>query len=315
MPTATTDSAPAIRAQRLTRRFGEIVAVDDVDLTIPRGQIYGFLGPNGSGKTTTIRMFCGLLTPSGGEVEVLGYNIPKQAEKLRRSIGYMTQRFSLYEDLSVRENLDFMAQIYSLSRSRHRRRVEDLLTEYRLNDKAEQRAATLSGGQRQRLALAAATIHEPAMLFLDEPTSAVDPQSRRDFWESLFALVEGGTTILVSTHYMDEAERCHRLAILDEGKLVAEGDPRVLMESIDAHVIEVETESLRGARAALGGIPTVMSVAQLGTRLHALVDRVEGNPERRVRAALEDAGVRATIGLTRASLEDVFVAATRSRAA
>jgi len=190
MPTATTDSATAIRAEGLTRRFGELIAVDDVDLTIPRGQIYGFLGPNGSGKTTTIRMLCGLLTPSGGEVEVLGYRIPKQAESLRRSIGYMTQRFSLYEDLSVRENLDFMAEIYSLSRARHRQRVEVLLAEYRLADKAEQRAGTLSGGQRQRLALAAATIHEPALLFLDEPTSAVDPRSRRDFWESLFALID-----------------------------------------------------------------------------------------------------------------------------
>jgi len=306
---------PAIRAEGLTCRFGELVAVDHVALSIPRARIYGFLGPNGSGKTTTIRMLCGLLTPSEGEARVLGRDVPREAESLRRAIGYMTQRFSLYEDLSVRENLEFMGEIYSLPRARRRRRVEALLAEFWLEDRAGQRAGTLSGGQKQRLALAGATIHEPELLFLDEPTSAVDPQSRRDFWESLFALVDGGTTILVSTHYMDEAERCHGLAILDAGRLVAEGSPRALMDGIDAHVIEVETEALRAARAALDALPTVLSVAQLGTRLHALVDLAEHDPEGRVRRAFEAAGVPATIELARASLEDVFVAATRKQAA
>jgi ABC-2 type transport system ATP-binding protein len=311
MSTGATDADLAVEARGLTRRFGGLTAVDHVDLAIPRARIYGFLGPNGSGKTTTIRMLCGLLRPSEGEAEVLGYRVPREAERLRRSIGYMTQRFSLYEDLSVQENLDFMGEIYSLPRARRRQRVEELLSEYRLDDHARQRAGTLSGGQRQRLALAASTIHEPPLLFLDEPTSAVDPQSRRDFWESLFALVERGTTILVSTHYMDEAERCHALAILDRGALVAEGAPRELMEKIDAHVIEIETDSLRAARNALDGIPSVLSVAQLGTRLHALLDPDEADPEARVRAALAACDGHFSVALTRASLEDVFVAVTR----
>jgi len=305
------DTSPAIEARGLTRRFGDLTAVDGVDLSIPRAQIYGFLGPNGSGKTTTIRMLCGLLTPSAGEADVLGHRVPAEAESLRLSIGYMTQRFSLYEDLTVRENLDFMGRIYSLPRPRRRRRIEALLAEYRLEDRTEQRAGTLSGGQRQRLALAASTIHEPPLLFLDEPTSAVDPQSRRDFWESLFALVEADTTILVSTHYMDEAERCHGLAILDRGRLVGEGAPRDLMREIDAHVIEVETEALRDARAALDQVPSLLSVAQIGTRLHALLDRDEADPEGRVREAFARGGVTASLELTQASLEDVFVATTQ----
>jgi ABC-2 type transport system ATP-binding protein len=306
-----TDSEFAIEARGLTRRFGSLTAVDHVELSIPRARIYGFLGPNGSGKTTTIRMLCGLLTPTEGEAQVLGFSVPKQAEGLRRSIGYMTQRFSLYEDLSVRENLDFIGEIYSLTPTRRRQRIKDLLVEYQLADQAGQRAGTLSGGQRQRLALAASTIHEPPLLFLDEPTSAVDPQSRRDFWESLFALVDRGTTILVSTHYMDEAERCHGLAILDRGKLVVEGTPRELIQGIRAHVIEIEADSLRQARAALAGIPSVLSVAQLGTRLHALIDPVEADPEERVRQALLGCDGHASVERTRASLEDVFVAATR----
>ena len=306
-----TDAAPAILARGLTRRFGKKTAVDHVDLAIPKAQIYGFLGPNGSGKTTTIRMLCGLLKPSEGEAEVLGHRVPERAERLRRSIGYMTQRFSLYEDLSVRENLRFMGEIYALARVRRRQRVDELLARYRLEDLVNQRAGTLSGGQRQRLALAASTIHEPPLLFLDEPTSAVDPQSRRDFWESLFALVDQGTTILVSTHYMDEAERCHGIAILDEGRLVAEGAPRELMEGIDAHVVEIETQALRRARAALDSLPSVMSVAQLGTRLHALLDPQVDEPARTVQTALEQAGVDASVEHTQASLEDVFVAVTR----
>ncbi len=300
----------AIHARGLTRRFGALTAVDRVELSIPPARIYGFLGPNGSGKTTTIRMLCGLLTPSEGEAEVLGHRVPDDAERLRLEIGYMTQLFSLYGDLTIRENLEFVGEIYGLATARRRRRIEELLEIYRLGDRAGQRADTLSGGQRQRLALAAAVIHEPRLLFLDEPTSAVDPQSRRDFWESLFQLVEGGTTILVSTHYMDEAERCHGLGILDQGRLVAEGAPRELMQGIDATVIEVETEALRAARAVLDRIAEVLSVAQLGTRLHALVDPTWDDAEGRVRAAFAAADVSASVEITRASLEDVFVAAT-----
>jgi ABC-2 type transport system ATP-binding protein len=303
----------AIDARGLTRRFGAFTAVDHVDLAIPRAHVYGFLGPNGSGKTTTIRILCGLLAPSEGEARVLGLPVPGDAESLRRRIGYMTQRFSLYDDLTVRENLEFMGEIFSLRPARRRERVDALLREYRLAERAGQRAGTLSGGQRQRLALAAAMVHEPELLFLDEPTSAVDPENRREFWESLFQLADRGTTILVSTHYMDEAERCHGIAILDRGALVAEGEPRALLRAIDATVLEIEADRLRAARAVLAGIEEVTSVAQLGTRLHALVRPELADPDGRVRAALERAGVPGRVRVADASLEDVFVAATRGR--
>jgi ABC-2 type transport system ATP-binding protein len=300
----------AISARGLTRRFGNLTAVDHVDLTIPKAQIYGFLGPNGSGKSTTIRMLCGLLLPSEGAVEVLGHDATRESEKLRQKIGYMTQRFSLWEDLTVLENLGFIADIFGIRRSERARRLEAALDEYNLRDRVAQRAGTLSGGQKQRLALAAAALHEPELLLLDEPTSAVDPQSRRDFWESLFRLVGQGTTILVSTHYMDEAERCHRLAILDSGRLVAEGSPQALMENIDAVVIEVETEDIAEARSALANVAAVNSIAQLGTRLHVLLDRATPDPQGLVRGAFERARVKAAVEITRASLEDVFVAST-----
>lgn len=207
----------AIESSNLTRRFGTLTAVDHINLAIPRQRIYGFLGPNGSGKSTTIRMLCGLLTPTEGTVTVLNYRVPEQAEILKQKIGYMTQRFSLYEDLTVFENLKFIARIYCMSKDQWQQRIVQAMETYHLTDLSRQFAGTLSGGQRQRLSLACATLHRPELLFLDEPTSAVDPQSRRDFWDNLFQLVEDGTTILVSTHYMDEAERCHRLAILDQG--------------------------------------------------------------------------------------------------
>jgi ABC-2 type transport system ATP-binding protein len=302
---------PAIRTRGLTRRFGRVTAVDGVDLEIPRRAIYGFLGPNGSGKSTTIRMLCGLLTPSSGEATVLGLEVPRDAEKLRRKLGYMTQRFSLYEDLTVRENLAFLAEIYSLRAAAARARIEVLLEEFHLGELAAQRAGTLSGGQRQRLALAGATLHEPELLFLDEPTSAVDPQSRRDFWETLYDLVERGATILVSTHFMDEAERCHGLAILDRGRVVASGAPERLMREIDAAVVEIETEEPRAARAALERVAAVRSVAQVGARLRALVDPALADPAAQLGAALRGARVDAHTALARASLEDVFVAATR----
>jgi ABC-2 type transport system ATP-binding protein len=304
----------AIEARGLTRRFGDHIAVNRIDLAIPRAQIYGFLGPNGSGKTTTIRMLCGLLRPTAGEARVLGLQIPRDAAQLRRKIGYMTQRFSLYEELTVRENLEFMGEIYSLTPTRRRERVDALLVDFRL-ERPDQRAGTLSGGQRQRLALAASLIHEPELLFLDEPTSAVDPQNRREFWESLFALVDRGTTILVSTHYMDEAERCHALAILDDGALVAQGAPRDLEHQIGAIVLEIETQEMRAARAALAGVTGLWSVAQLGTRLHALIDPSVAEPAGSVRAALSRSGVDARVEVAEASLEDVFVAATTGRGA
>jgi ABC-2 type transport system ATP-binding protein len=303
----------AIVARGLTRRFGRLVAVDGVDLTIPRARIFGFLGPNGSGKSTTIRMLCGLLLPSAGTVDVLGCRMPQDAEQLRRKLGYMTQRFSLWDDLTVLENLEFMGQVFGLSPGDRRRRIDERAEEYSLGPLLGQRVGTMSGGQRQRLALAAATLHEPELLLLDEPTSAVDPQSRRDFWESLFALVNRGITILVSTHYMDEAERCHHLAILAEGRLVAEGVPQDLMRDIPAAVIEVEARDTAAARRALAGDVAIRSVAQLGLRLHVLLDPSVNEPGERVRGRLRSAGVQANVEAVGASLEDVFVAATGFR--
>jgi ABC-2 type transport system ATP-binding protein len=199
-----------ICAQNLSKLFGSLTAVNHLNLNIARGEVFGFLGSNGCGKSTTIRMLCGLLLPSEGSIEVLGCQIPRDAEALKRRIGYMAQRFSLYEDLSVAENLEFLAAVQGLDRRAARVRIEELLERYWLADRRQQMAGTLSGGQKQRLALASAVLHKPDLLLLDEPTSAVDPQSRREFWDSLFELAETGTTLLVSTHYMDEAERCTR---------------------------------------------------------------------------------------------------------
>jgi ABC-2 type transport system ATP-binding protein len=302
----------AIEARGLTRRFGDFVAVDHIDLAVARGRVYGFLGPNGSGKSTTIRMLCGLLTPSEGQAVVLGCQVPRDAEILRRRIGYMTQRFSLYEDLSVQENLEFLARIHALDAARRRTRVKALLERFALDDRTAQLAGTLSGGQKQRLALAAATLHEPELLFLDEPTSAVDPQSRRDFWETLFELAGAGTTVLVSTHFMDEAERCHELAILDRGRLVGSGSPREMIERLSTWVVEVEGPELRALRERIEPLPFVRDVAQSGPRLRALVDRRQREPVADLERELHAARLEASVQLGRPNLEDVFVEVTRA---
>ncbi|MDQ3038367.1 MAG: ABC transporter ATP-binding protein [Pseudomonadota bacterium] len=299
-----------MRARGMTKRFGALVAVDAVDLTIPRGSVYGFLGPNGSGKSTTIRMLCGLLTPDAGEIEVLGLRIPAQAEALRLRIGYMTQRFSLFEDLTVLENLQFLAAVQGLSGSASRTRIEELIKQYDFGDRRAQLAGTMSGGQKQRLALAAAVIHQPELLFLDEPTSAVDPESRRDFWETLFDLADAGTTIMVSTHYMDEAERCHGLAILDRGALVAEGTPAELTLALAGRTLLVHATQPRRAQHVLLTVQGVLSVAQVGNALRVLMEANDSHRER-LQAALALAGLEATVEASEPSLEDVFVAATR----
>jgi ABC-2 type transport system ATP-binding protein len=308
------DQAPAIVARGLTRRFGNVIAVDHVDLTVGRAQVYGFLGPNGSGKSTTIRMLCGLLLPTEGNIEVLGYKIPQQAEALKRRIGYMTQKFSLYEDLTVVENLDFVAAVHELNRARARQRIDELCKRYWLGDLRKQLAGTLSGGQKQRLALAAAVLNEPELLLLDEPTSAVDPQSRREFWDSLFDLVDGGTTILVSTHYMDEAERCHRLAILDHGRLVADGSPQELKDALPGATLLISCDAPRKAQAALSGKDFVVATAQIGAHLRVLT-RDGNDAQAQVTNALKSAGIQAKVEPTEPNLEDVFVTATRTQAA
>ncbi len=304
----------AIRARGLSKRFGSLVAVDQVDLAVPKANVYGFLGPNGSGKSTTIRMLCGLLTPTAGEIDVLGLRVPEQAEALRLRIGYMTQKFSLFEDLSVRENLEFLAAVQGLGKAQARQRIDELVQLYHFEDRQRQLAGTMSGGQKQRLALAGAVIHRPELLLLDEPTSAVDPESRRDFWEKLFDLADDGTTLLVSTHYMDEAERCHRLAILDRGRLVADGTPQALTEALAGRTLEVVAAQPRRAQQALVGLPGVLSVAQIGNSLRVLV-AADGDARARIETALQQANLTAEVAVTPPNLEDVFTSATRAQAA
>lgn len=299
-----------IRARGLTRRFGALTAVDHVDLEVRARQVYGFLGPNGSGKSTTIRMLCGLLTPSDGDIEVLGLEIPRQADALRMRVGYMTQRFSLFEDLSVRENLEFLAAIHDIPRQAARKRVDQLIDEYQFADRQRQLAGSMSGGQKQRLALAGAVIHEPELLFLDEPTSAVDPESRRHFWEKLFELTDAGTTILVSTHLMDEAERCHRLAVLDRGVLVADDTPTALEKQLRGRILLVQAGDPRRVQQMLAGAEGVLGVAQVGNALRVLM-REDGDAVARLRHMLAATGTEADVGTAEPNLEDVFVAVTR----
>lgn len=304
----------AIKAKNIGKTFGKVKAVQALDLEVPRSRIYGFLGPNGSGKSTTIRMLCGLLTPTSGDISVLGYSIPDEAEALRLKVGYMTQKFSLFEDLTVTENLQFMADIYTLERTLQKQRIGLAVERYELGKLLKQRAGTLSGGQKQRLALAAATLHGPELLFLDEPTSAVDPENRRAFWESLFDLVDEGTTILVSTHYMEEAERCHSLAILDRGILVAEGSPAELEDRIDANIIIVQSDQPRRVDKLLDRQAFIHSSAQIGNELRVMVATDQPSPEESVREVILKAGLNLTgCKLTRPGLEDVFVAATSAR--
>jgi ABC-2 type transport system ATP-binding protein len=298
----------AIHARGLAKRFGAVVAVDGLDLTVRRREVYGFLGPNGSGKSTTIRMLCGLLNPSAGEIDVLGCEIPRDAEALKRRIGYMTQKFSLYEDLTVDENLAFLAAVHDMPRAKARPRIDELVERFWLGRQRKQLAGTLSGGQKQRLALAGTVLHKPDLLFLDEPTSAVDPQSRREFWDSLFELADEGTTLLVSTHYMDEAERCTRLAILDRGRIVADGTPQELLAGLPGRTWLVATDEPRRAQRALRDLPGVIAIAQIGTSLRVLGSG--GDLEQRLERGLHDAGVGAAVDATTPNLEDVFVAAT-----
>jgi ABC-2 type transport system ATP-binding protein len=304
----------AIHATDLCKTFGKVKAVQSLNLAIPHARIYGFLGPNGSGKTTAIRMLCGLLTPTSGDIDVLGYSIPVEAEALRLKVGYMTQKFSLFEDLTVEENLQFMSDIYTLGRKLKHQRIGQAIERYQLPNILKQRAGTLSGGQKQRLALAASTLHSPELLFLDEPTSAVDPENRRAFWESLFDLVDEGTTILVSTHYMDEAERCHALAILDKGTLVAEGSPEELQQGIDATIVLVESDQPRQVGKLLEQLPYIHSSAQVGKLLRVMVASDQHTPEKSVSEAINKAGLNLkNCHITQPGLEDVFVAATRAR--
>ncbi|EEE43498.1 ABC transporter ATP-binding protein [Roseibium alexandrii] len=298
-----------IQAEGLVKSFKGFRAVDGLDLTIERGMIYGFLGPNGCGKTTAIRMLTGLLTPTQGSVEVLGLSVPKDAEALKYKIGYMTQAFSLYGDLTVLENLNFMGTVYGLTRAQRKERIAEVMDRYELTQLGDRFAGKMSGGQRQRLALAAAVLHGPQLLFLDEPTSAVDPESRRHFWEQLFDLVDEGTSIVVTTHFMDEAERCHKIAIMEAGQKRLDGTPGALMSAMGANVVEIEAPNLRDIRRHLLGTEGIVTAAQLGARLRVLVKDTIPDPEGFLKSNPQTASAT-IVEQVRPNLEDVFVTAT-----
>jgi ABC-2 type transport system ATP-binding protein len=260
----------AIDVRGMTKRFGSLVAVDHVGLTVRRGEICGFLGPNGSGKTTFIRMLCGLLRPDEGEGQVLGYNVLRESEKIKRQVGYMTQKFSFWEDLSIEENIDFVARMYGLKN--RRQAVEKSLEELGLAHRRKQLAGHLSGGWKQRLALAACLIHEPQLLLLDEPTAGVDPKARREFWAEIHQLAGRGLTFLITTHYMDEAERCHRLAYLLNSKLLATGTVEEVIRHANLTTWEVSGPNLYWLEEQLRGRPGVEQSVAFGNVLHVSGD-------------------------------------------
>jgi ABC-2 type transport system ATP-binding protein len=292
----------AIEVRNLVKRFGTKTVVDHVTMNVAEGEIVGFLGPNGSGKTTTIRIMCGLLTPDEGEGQVLGYDLLTESLKIKREVGYMTQKFSFYEDLTIAENLEFVARLYRL------RPVEEYvgrtLDDLGMTSRRNQLAGTLSGGWKQRLALAACIMHEPRLLLLDEPTAGVDPKARREFWDEIHRLAQGGLTVLISTHYMDEAERCHRISYISYGKMLATGTVDEVVKNAGLTTFVVEGPRLDQVAEALEGRPGVEQVAPFGTTLH-----VVGSDQKLLDAALEDVRKRerTTVRPGETSLEDVFI--------
>ena len=301
-----------IHTEHLSRSFGALAAVRDVSLQVRRGEIFGLLGPNGAGKSTTIRMLCGILDPSGGTGTVVGFDIRREAERIKERIGYMTQRFSLYEDLTVVENLDFYAGVYGIERGRRRARVAEVLAHSGLEARRGQIAGTLSGGWKQRVALACATIHEPPLLFLDEPTAGVDPVSRREFWERIHDIVARGTTAVMTTHYMDEAERCHRLAFIFSGELLDVGRPDEIVERRRLRVAELDLERADEAAAMLRGRDEVEEVAHYGHRLR-LATRAGVDPVALIRRVLDPRALATDAPRElRATVEDAFVAMVRA---
>jgi ABC-2 type transport system ATP-binding protein len=289
-----------IDVRGLTKRYGERTVVDHVDLRVTRGRIYGFLGPNGSGKTTTIRMLCGLLTPDDGSGTCLGFDIIRESRQIKRQVGYMTQKFGLYDDLSIEENLAFIARVYEMPD--HARRVRDALERLGLASRRAQLAGALSGGWKQRLALAACLLHDPQLLLLDEPTAGVDPKARREFWDQLHDLAAAGLTVLVSTHYMDEAERCHQLAYIAYGHLLAQGTGDELIAGAGLTTCSISGPGLPAIAAALRAHPAI-NVASFGTTLH-----VSAASATELDAALAPYRAHAQITPIDTSLEDVFIA-------
>ena len=299
-------STIAVKVRGLTKRFGDFVAVDSIDLTIRKGEIFGFLGPNGAGKSTTIKMLCGLLLPTAGEGSVGSFDIMKQSEEIKANIGYMSQKFSLYDDLTVEENIHFFSGIYGVEQGRRKERLEWVLEMAGLRDRRKNITRTLPGGFKQRLALGCAILHEPRIIFLDEPTSGVDPISRRNFWNLINEMSKSGVTVFITTHYMDEADYCNRLALIYRGRIIAEGTPNELKQKyMTRYVLEVEVDKVVEAMEALSenGIETAI----FGSLLHATVDNME-KAVPKIREVLESADIRAgRIERIVPSLEDVFV--------
>jgi len=310
-----TGAEPIIVTEHLSRRFGDFVAVKDVSLRVNRGEIFGVLGPNGAGKSTTIRMLCGILDPSGGRGTVVGHDVATEAERIKERIGYMTQRFSLYEDLSVHENLRFYAGLYGVAPRVRAARVDEVLRKIGLGGRRHQIAGTLSGGWKQRVALACATIHEPPLLFLDEPTAGVDPVSRREFWEQIHDLSRVGTTILVTTHYMDEAERCHRLAFIFRGSVLDVGTPEEVVARRRLRCAELVVETAAEVAQSLRRLPEVDEVAHYGHVLR-LATVGDADPEQVAAQVARRLGARVSQSRpARATVEDAFVSMVRREAA
>ena len=303
----------AVEAHELTKTFGELVAVDHLSLEVRQGEVFAFLGPNGSGKTTTIRMLCGIITPSSGDGRVLGFDIATQSESIKARIGYMSQRFALYEDLTVRENLNFYAGVYQVTGGRRAERVRELIAMAGLTGRERQLAGQLSGGWKQRLALGCAIVHEPPLLFLDEPTAGVDPVSRRGFWTLIYGLARDGITIFLTTHYIDEAEHADRVALMLDGRMVALAPPRKLRETgLSGTLLEVECEPAVDALEFLPTLAGVREVTLYGTLLHVLVDYDLSADA--IAATLRAKGIEVTgVREIKPSLEDVFVSRIRAQ--
>jgi ABC-2 type transport system ATP-binding protein len=299
----------AVELDDLVKAFGSFVAVDHVSLKVRQGEIFGFLGPNGAGKSTAIRVLCGLLTPTSGRASVAGVDVSVDPERVRRHIGYMSQKFSLYDDLTVEQNIDFFTGMYGVPRERRKERKDYVLQMANLTERRHSLTATLSGGWKQRLALGCAILHDPPVVFLDEPTSGVDPIARAGFWDLIRDLSRTGHTIFVTTHYMDEAENCHRLALMYRGKVIALGTPDELRRDLGSHsLLRLDTSAPLDTMRAIEQVPGVVDVAIFGGGLHVVVDHPDATMEQ-IRGKLAELGIEVRrLEQISPSLEDVFVA-------